>query len=435
VLPFVLLAGALRPLKQVGPSADVIDASTKDFASMGVPCMDFASLDFASMGHAMDYGKRSDVADSRNGSVSLTHGPLAPIRVLIADDSAVMRSELFRMLDSNPQIRVCGTARNGQEVVEKTKLLQPDVVTIDVDMPLLNGVEALKRIMRECPCPVIMFSSATREGAEITLEALSAGAFDYLPKVSSHRGENALKLQQELIEKIEAASHSWLARRRAPLPLSVHPPALRIGWPQRLRPIPRIIVLGTSTGGPQALQGLLPELPGDLPVAMIVVQHMPPGFTAPLAKRLDGLSRVKVCEAGHGQAVVPGTVYIAPAGRHTTLSRNSEARNSHQVSICLSYNPSGTVHKPSVDVTMLSVAEVFGNHTLGIILTGMGTDGLQGMTAIHDAGGLTMGQDEASSVVYGMPRCCAERGILQQVVPLSEVPRHILRAVHYVHPA
>ena len=210
-------------------------------------------------------------------------------------------------------------------------------------------------------------------------------------------------------------------------------------------------MLGTSTGGPQALQGLLPELPRDLPVAMIVVQHMPPGFTEPLAKRLDGLSRVKVCEARHGQPVVPGTVYIAPAGKHTTLARNPTAgpgtprnaastdweanhwsSNSHQISICLSDAPADTVHKPSVDVTMRSVAEVFGSLSLGIILTGMGTDGLKGMTAIRDAGGLTIGQDEASSVVYGMPRCCAESGVLQEVVPLSEVSRHILQAVRYL---
>jgi two-component system chemotaxis response regulator CheB len=407
--------------------------------------------------------------------MSLLHEPLPPIRVLIADDSAVMRTELTRMLDSSPQMRVCGSARDGEEVVAKAKLLLPDVITLDVEMPLLNGVEALKRIMRECPCPVIMFSSATRLGTEVTLEALSAGAFDYLPKISSHRAGNAQKLQQDLIEKIEAASHSWLARKRLPLPVP-HPATFHArlrhhGLQANPRPIPRIIVLGTSTGGPQALQGLLPELPRDLPVAMIVVQHMPPGFTEPFAKRLDGLSRVKVCEARHGQAVVPGTVYIAPAGHQTTLFRNPTTRNSatrnpairnfatgnrpmanagvanaarishathpqsnhaHQVSICLSDTPSDTAHKPSVDVTMLSVAEVFGSLTLGIILTGMGTDGLQGMTAIRDTGGLTIGQDEASSVVYGMPRCCAEHGILQEVVPLSEVSRHILEAVHYI---
>jgi two-component system chemotaxis response regulator CheB len=152
---------------------------------------------------------------------------------------------------------------------------------------------------------------------------------------------------------------------------------------------------------------------------------MPPGFTAPLAQRLDGLSKLKVCEARHGEAVVPATVYIAPAGQHTTLVTHLGC------SICLSDGPSNTMHKPSVDVTMLSVAEVFGHYALGIILTGMGSNGAHGMTAVHEAGGLTMGQDEASSVVYGMPRCCSERGILQQVVPLSEVPRYILQAIHY----
>jgi len=389
--------------------------------------------------HRNRLGTRRDVVDLWDGSVSLLREPWPPIRVLIGDDSAVMRSELTRMLNSSPQMRVCGSARTGEEVVAKAKLLHPDVITLDVEMPLLNGVEALKRIMSECPCPVIMFSSATRRGAEVTLEALSAGAFDYLRRVSPQPGANAVKLQQDLIEKIEAASHGWIARKRAllhPLPAPGFPITVQHLSLRRMpRLTPQIIVVGTSTGGPQALLELLPELPGDLPVPMIVVQHMPPGFTAPLAKRLDGLCRVKVCEAQHGQAVVPGTVYIAPAGQQTTLLRNPQPKNSHQVSICLSDTPSNTIHKPSVDVTMLSVAKVFGKHTLGIILTGMGTDGLQGMTAIRGAGGLTLGQDEASSVVYGMPRCCAEHGILQEIVPLSEVPRHLLQALHYAHPA
>jgi two-component system chemotaxis response regulator CheB len=317
-------------------------------------------------------------------------------------------------------------------VVEKTKLLQPDVITLDVitldvEMPVLNGVEALKRIMSECPCPVIMLSSSTREGASVTIEALSAGAFDYISKDNFYPGTDLSQLQHDLIEKIQAASHTRTAFEPSishPLP---PPPAPHTILQESLRAVARIVVLGTSTGGPRALQDLLPELPADLPVAMIVVQHMPPGFTAPLAKRLDGLSRVKVSEAQHGDAIVPGRVYIAPAGLHTTLLRSPR-----QVSICLSDTPSGTLHKPSVDVTMISVAEVFGHYTLGVILTGMGSDGLRGMTAIHAAGGRTIGQDEASSVVYGMPRCCAERGILQRVVPLSEVSAHILRAVHYI---
>ena len=358
--------------------------------------------------------------------MSLLHELPAPIRVLIADDSAVMRTALSRMLDASPQIRVCGTARNGQEVVEKTKLLQPDVITLDVEMPVLNGVEALKRIMSECPCPVIMVSSATRKGAEVTIEALSAGAFDYLSKEDFHPGHDAFRMGKDLIVKIEAASHSRLARERAGLQPPLVSSSLRVPLPEISRLVPRIVVLGTSTGGPRALQELLPELPGDLPVSMIVVQHMPPGFTAPFAKRLDGLSRVKVREAQHGETIVPGTVYIAPAGHHTTLVRDSS-----RVSICLSDTPSNTPHKPSVDIAMLSVAELFGTYAMGIILTGMGSDGLVGMTAIHEAGGITLGQDEATSVVYGMPRSCAEHGVLDRVVPLSQVPRYILQAIRY----
>jgi two-component system, chemotaxis family, protein-glutamate methylesterase/glutaminase len=357
--------------------------------------------------------------------MSLTTELPAPIRVLIADDSAVMRTALSRMLDASPQIRVCGTARNGQEVVEKTKLLQPDVITMDVEMPVLNGVEALKRIMSECPRPVIMVSSATCAGAEVTLEALAAGAFDYLSKENFHPGMEAFQMGADLIQKIEAASHSRLARERAaqaPLPSSL----LHFTVADRSRVVPRIVVLGTSTGGPSALQELLPELPGDLPVSMIVIQHMPPGFTAPFAQRLDGLSRVKVCEAQHGEALTPGTVYIAPAGPHTTVTQEGS-----RVYINLTDTPSGTPHKPSVDVAMLSVAEIFGAYAMGIILTGMGSDGLQGMTAIHQAGGLTIGQDEASSVVYGMPRACAEHGVLDRVVPLQNVPGHILQAINY----
>ncbi len=349
-----------------------------------------------------------------------------PIRVLIADDSAVMRTALSRLLDASPQIRVCGTARNGQEVIEKTKLLQPDVITLDVEMPVLNGVEALKRIMSECPCPVIMVSSATRKGAEVTLEALSAGAFDYLSKDNFHPGLEAFQMGAALIQKIEAAAHSRLARERAALQSPLPASLLHVAVPDKSRVVPRIVVLGTSTGGPRALQELLPELPGDLPVSMIVVQHMPPGFTAPFAKRLDGLSRIRVREAQHGEAISPGTVYIAPAGQHTTVVRESS-----RILVNLSDTPEGTPHKPSVDVAMLSVAEVFGSCSLGIILTGMGCDGLQGMTAIHQAGGLTIGQDEATSVVYGMPRACAEHGILDRVVPLQHVPGHILQAINY----
>lgn len=206
------------------------------------------------------------------------------IRVLVADDSAVMRTVLSRMLESSPTVRVCGTARNGLEAVEKIKLLKPDVVTLDVRMPVLDGIEALKRIMGECPCPVIMVSSCTQQGAEATLEALSAGAFDYVRKEDLQSDADMARLQQKLLEKIEAAVQS--AVLTSPRFSQSRTFALR----RRSQVVPRIAVIGTSTGGPKALQTIIPKLPADTSIPILVVQHMPPGFTAPLAKRLDALS-------------------------------------------------------------------------------------------------------------------------------------------------
>jgi two-component system, chemotaxis family, protein-glutamate methylesterase/glutaminase len=196
------------------------------------------------------------------------------------------------------------------------------------------------------------------------------------------------------------------------------------------RVVPEIVAIGTSTGGPDALQDLLPQLPADLPVGVIIVQHMPAGFTGPLAKRLNTMSAVEVREAEHGDLVGAGTVYIAPAGRHITVERHGTNREL-KTKICLSGSPLATLHRPSADVMMASVAELFGQYCCGIILTGMGNDGLEGMTAIHEAGGITIGQDQASSAVYGMPRVCAERGILQWVVPLSQMKSQILQALRY----
>jgi two-component system, chemotaxis family, protein-glutamate methylesterase/glutaminase len=358
--------------------------------------------------------------------VSSSPATSPPIRVLIADDSAVARTALSRMLESAPSVQVCGTARNGLEALEKVRQLRPDVVTLDVEMPVLNGLDVLKRIMKEFPRPVIMISSLTRQGAEVTIQALGVGAFDYLPKSDSGVPLDPQKLQHDLIAKIEAAAHSPLARE---VHASNFTPqsAIQTFALEESRAVPEMIVLGTSTGGPKVLQEFLPELPADLPVGMLVVQHMPPGFTAPFARRLDSLCKLKVREAQHGETIDPGMVYIAPAGQHTTLGRRLGTR----ATMCLSMEPTGTLHKPSVDVTMLSAAKTFGSQTLGIIMTGMGSDGLQGMTAIHDAGGITIGQDEATCAVYGMPRCCAENGILDKVVPLPQLSRQILHILRY----
>jgi two-component system, chemotaxis family, protein-glutamate methylesterase/glutaminase len=350
-----------------------------------------------------------------------------PLRAILetsrfADDSAVMRVALSNMLQSSPLVRVCGTAKDGFETVEKTKLLRPDVVTLDVDMPRMDGIEALKRIMGECPCPVIMVSRFTREGAEVTVEALTAGAFDYLPKEDLQNNEDLARLQRNLLEKVEAAAHSSLAGNGG---LLFSPPPI-LALREKAQVIPKIAVIGTSTGGPRALQEIIPELPEKLPIPVVIVQHMPRGFTAPLAKRLDSISKMNVCEASESQ-LEAGTVYIAPAGRHMTLY--GSAPNTW---ISLSDEPADTMHKPSVDVTMCSVAQVFGRHALGVILTGMESDGAKGVQAIHSAGGITLGQNEATCAVYGMPRSCAESGVLQRVVPLGQVPKIIAEAVHFI---
>jgi two-component system, chemotaxis family, protein-glutamate methylesterase/glutaminase len=349
-----------------------------------------------------------------------------PIRVLIADDSAFMRTAIRRMVESDPAIQVVATAQDGRDALEKVQELQPDVVTLDVEMPRLNGLDTLRSIMKSAPRPVIMISSLTQEGAETTLDALDAGAFDCIPKQLSYASLDIVKIKQDLLSKIHAAAHSRLPTRLVPEPA----PSPRTALPQprpagKLRVPPAIIALGTSTGGPKALQQILPLIPKELPVGILIVQHMPLGFTGPFARRLDNLCQITVREATPNDPVEPGVVYIAPAGMHMTVWRRSPSRFALRIGL----EPLHTLHTPSVDVMMLSVAEVYRSLAMGIILTGMGADGALGMKAIKAAGGYTVGQDEASCAVYGMPRSCAEAGVLGKVVPLMQVPDEIAQAL------
>ncbi len=349
------------------------------------------------------------------------------IRVLIVDDSAFMRTALSRMVASDPDLWVAATAASGSEALQKVLPLNPDVVTLDVQMPGLDGLETLRRIMAEFPRPVIMVSSATLKDAESTFSALAAGAFDYVPKEFSSTSLDILDIRDDLIAKIKAAAESRPRARdhfllpRKP-PRAVNMPLMEVSLFATA-----IVALGISTGGPKALEEILPSLPRDLPVPILVVQHMPPGFTAPFAARLNKICAVRVCEASHEETVQPGVVYIAPAGIHMTVHRLSDS----QALIRLSDKPEKQVHIPSADVMMKSVASAFHAQALGVIMTGMGADGAQGMNAIHREGGLTVGQDEASCAVYGMPRVCAEMEILDRIVPLSQIPREILHAARY----
>ena len=347
------------------------------------------------------------------------------IRVLVADDSAFMRTALTRMIESDPSLRVIATAQTGTEALEKIASSQPDVVTLDVEMPGLNGIETLKRIMADKPRPVIMVSSLTQEGAETTLEALDLGAFDYVPKQLSYVSLDIVKIRDDLVAKIKAAAETG---RRRPMARVAPRPETPVPAPRSsLVTPPAVIALGTSTGGPKALQQILPMLPADLPVGVLIVQHMPPGFTGPFARRLDNLCKISIREATAEETIEPGVVYIAPAGLHMTVARKTTSK----VAIRLSPQPDNSLHRPSVDVMMLSVAEVFRSLCMGIIMTGMGADGVLGMKAIAGAGGFTLGQDEPSCTVYGMPRSCAEAGVLQRVVSLAQIPEQILQATRY----
>jgi two-component system chemotaxis response regulator CheB len=279
----------------------------------------------------------------------------------------------------------------------------------------------LQRLMEENPRPVIIVSSLSQEGAEATLQALDLGAFDCIPKQLSYASLDIIKIRDHLVAQIKAAAVSRPLRRRKG---EAQPAAAPVVAGYRGLARPEVVVIGTSTGGPGALREIIPALPADLPIGVLVVQHMPLGFTGPLAKRLDSLSAVAVREATDGHMLQPGEVLIAPAGSHMTVLRSSAGK----ALIRVGDEPASTLHKPSVDVTMLSVAEAFGVRSMGVILTGMGSDGARGMAAIRERGGITVGQDEATSVVYGMPRACADRGVLRRVVPLGSVSGEIVAA-------
>lgn len=347
-----------------------------------------------------------------------------PIRVLVVDDSAFMRTALSRMIASEADLEIVGTATNGADALQKIPSLAPDVITLDVEMPGLDGLQTLRHIMQRFPRPVIMVSAATEKGAEVTFNALSAGAFDYVPKNLSGTSLEILHIQADLIAKIRSAA---VARKRS-ASTDARKPAQSVGC-ENISPSPAtaaaIVAIGISTGGPKALQQILPRLPGDLPVPILLVQHMPPGFSSPFAQRLDSLCSIAVREAKHGENLQPATAYLAPAGLHMRVQRRlADSR----FMISLDLHPHDALHIPSVDVLMESVASVYHSHAMGVIMTGMGSDGAEGMKAIHRAGGLTIGQDEATCTVYGMPRVCAELGVLHRIVPLPEIPGQIIQA-------
>jgi two-component system chemotaxis response regulator CheB len=340
------------------------------------------------------------------------------IRVLVVDDSAFVRQALTRMLRSSHDIEVVDTAADGREAVEKAAALRPDVVTLDVKMPRMDGLEALERIMANSPVPVLLLSSQTREGADVTMRGLELGAMDFVDKSRVQGNMNLLALAEELRAKIRAIAGVSVRRvaERGPAPG-------RLAAPQAGRRAD-VVAIATSTGGPPALQAIIPRLPVGLDSAILVVQHMPVGFTRSLAERLAARSVLPVREAEDGEPVRGGQVLIAPAGRHMKLRKRGQG-----VRVWLDDEPRAALHRPSADVLMSSVARVYGQRALGIVLTGMGSDGVEGLRAIRSAGGRTLVESEESCVIYGMPKAALEAGVAQHSVPLDRIADEILAAV------
>ncbi len=353
-----------------------------------------------------------------------------PIRVLIVDDSAFMRNALGKMLSSDPEVVVAGTARDGIEALEKIAQLKPDLVTMDVEMPKMDGIEALRRIMATTPLPVIMVSSLTVEGAQATLEALEIGAVDFLSKNLADLSVNILQVRELLLEKVKQIGRRRVRQVGRPLARPPQAPAPPQGAAEprteyRKERRIAVVAIGTSTGGPKALQDVVPKLPKDFPVPVVIVQHMPPAFTGPFADRLNELSQVRVKEAEEGEVLKPGVVLVAPGRGHMSVRRGRVG----ECYVTIDEKRPELIYRPSADVMLLSVAEIYPGRALGVILTGMGNDGAQGMRAIKAGGGRTLAQNEETCVVYGMPKAAVEAGVVDREVPLSEVVGEIINAV------
>jgi two-component system chemotaxis response regulator CheB len=351
------------------------------------------------------------------------------LRVLIVDDSALVRRILTELLSADPEIEVVGAASDAYMARDKIKQLSPDVLTLDVEMPKMDGVTFLRNLMRLRPMPVVMVSSLTEHGAEITLDALAVGAVDYLPKPKIDLAATLGDYAEELRAKIKAAARARVRRYNSPesspgvaqIPPKYSADAVlpKAAAPRQFRTTDRIIAMGASTGGTEAIREVLVQLPADTP-GIVIAQHIPKAFSTPFARRMNACCQMTVYEAENGQQILPGHVYIAPGDRHLLLVRDG-ARY-----VCkLDDGQPVNRHKPSVDVLFRSVAQQAGRNAIGVILTGMGKDGAAGLKEMRDAGSPTIAQDEATSVVWGMPREAAALGAAVQVLGLHEIPARL----------
>lgn len=341
------------------------------------------------------------------------------IKVLIVDDSAFMRKVLSDIFAAEVDFIIVDTARNGKDAVDKAKRLKPDVITMDVEMPVMDGIKALEVIMRETPTPVVMVSSLTRDGANATISALELGAVDFVAKtagpISSVTG-----IRNDILIKCRAAAKVNIVRLH-------HTHEKPVILPSQFLTVTgdeQIVAIGTSTGGPRALQEIITRLPGNFPCGIVIVQHMPPGFTKSLADRLNSLSSITVKEAEHNDTIQPGVALIAPGDSHMTVERQGNKRVVH-----LNQNPPVNGHRPAVDPLFESVAQCYGKRALGVILTGMGHDGAKGIQVIKRQQGYTIAEDQSTAVVFGMPKSAIELGVIDKIVPLPSVAAEIIQIV------
>ncbi|WP_313278528.1 protein-glutamate methylesterase/protein-glutamine glutaminase [Stutzerimonas balearica] len=363
------------------------------------------------------------------------------VKVLVVDDSGFFRRRVTEILSSDPAIQVVGTATNGREAIDQTMALKPDVITMDYEMPMMDGITAVRQIMQRCPTPVLMFSSLTHEGARVTLDALDAGAVDYLPKNFEDISRNPEKVKQLLCEKVHTVSrsnrrYSGLAHssHAAPIPAArsssfsspaASPTRSASAAPGATAASPKrkaykLVAIGTSTGGPVALQRVLTQLPSSFPAPIVLIQHMPAAFTKAFADRLDKLCKIRVKEAEDGDLLRPGLALLAPGGKQMMVDGRG----------CVRILPGDERlnYKPCVDVTFGSAAKAYHDKVLAVVLTGMGADGREGARLLKQSGSQVWAQDEASCVIYGMPMAIVKANLSDAVYGLDDIGRHLSEA-------
>ncbi len=334
------------------------------------------------------------------------------LKVLVVDDSFLMRRIISDVVNSDPQLEVVGKAKNGKEALEMLAAFNPDVVTLDINLPERNGIDVLTDIMRIKPTKVIMLSAYTRVGASATIKALELGAVDFIAKPSGEISLGLKKLRSEIIDKIKLAGNVNSDKYFSDYETEKSVPVEK----ETEISVKKLVIIGASTGGPKAILSLMKDIPADIDAAFIIVQHMPKGFTLSFAERISWQAGVKAKEAEEGDIISPGKVFIAPAGSHLILRKDEG-----QVKIKLTDDAFVNFVKPAIDVTMASAVEIFGKDIIGVVLTGMGRDGLEGARKIKEAGGKIFVQDEESSVVWGMPGAVAKAGLSDGVLPLSQI--------------